>query len=82
VRAATEHTGVELVAVASGLVQVFLATGRPVLRQGEVLLVEWSGVTGWRNVGQEDALVFWVLREEHAAPGPPSRRARGPVPAG
>ena len=82
VRAATEHTGVELVAVASGLVQVFLATGRPVLRQGEVLLVEWSGVTGWRNVGQEDALVFWVLREEHAAPGPPSARARRPVSAG
>ena len=29
------HKGVELIAVASGLVQIILATGRPVLRQGE-----------------------------------------------
>ena len=67
VRLSAEHEGVELIAVASGLVQVHLATGRPVLRQGEVLLVEWSGVVGWRNLGEDQGLVFLVLRDE---PGP------------
>ena len=43
-RSDAAHNGVELVAVAEGLVQVILPTGRPVLRQGEALLVEWSGV--------------------------------------
>jgi transcriptional regulator with XRE-family HTH domain len=58
------HDGIELIAVASGLVQVVLPTGRPVLRQGEVLLAESSGVTSWHNVGERDALVFWVLRDD------------------
>ena len=62
-------SGVELVAVAAGLVQVILPTGRPVLRQGEALLVERSGVSGWRNIGEDDALVFWILRDD---PGPSS----------
>lgn len=61
------HDGIELVAVAVGLVQVILPTGRPVLRQGEALLVDWSGVMGWRNLGDENALLFWILRDE---PGP------------
>ena len=65
----TRHDGVELVAVAAGLVQVILPTGRPVLRQGETLLVERSGVSGWRNIGEDDALVFWILRDD---PGPSS----------
>jgi len=63
------HQGVELVAVAEGLVQVILPTGRPVLRQGEVLLVERGGLSGWRNIGEDDALVFWILRDD---PGPSS----------
>jgi hypothetical protein len=42
---------------------------RPVLRQGEALLVEHSGVSGWRNVGENDALIFWILRDE-AVPAP------------
>ncbi|MBD0349418.1 MAG: helix-turn-helix domain-containing protein [Thermoleophilia bacterium] len=57
------HKGLEIVAVASGLVQVVLATGRPVLRSGEVLLAEDTPVTGWRNVGPGDAAVFWILRD-------------------
>ena len=65
------HDGVELVAVAEGLVQVTLPTGRPVLRQGEALLVEWSGVVAWRNIGKEDALVFWVLRDDPGPSRPP-----------
>ena len=65
------HDGVELVAVAVGLVQVILPTGRPVLRQGEVLLVEWSGVSGWRNIGEDDALLFWILRDDPGPSRPP-----------
>jgi transcriptional regulator with XRE-family HTH domain len=76
VRVREAHEGVELVAVAAGLVQVVLPTGRPVLRQGEALLVEWSGVTGWSNVGDHDALVFWVLRDELGPLRPPSARVR------
>ncbi|WP_259311098.1 XRE family transcriptional regulator [Capillimicrobium parvum] len=64
VRAPEPHRGVELIAVASGLVQVILPTGRPVLRQGETLLVECTGVTGWGNVGDQNAVVFWVLRDD------------------
>jgi transcriptional regulator with XRE-family HTH domain len=58
------HKGLELVAVGSGLVQVELPTGRPVLRSGEALLAAASGVTGWRNLGDGEAVVFWVLRDE------------------
>lgn len=76
VRAGEAHEGVELVAVAKGLVQVILPTGRPVLRQGEALLVEWSGVTGWSNVGDRDALVFWILHDELGPLRPPSARVR------
>ena len=77
------HDGVELVAVGEGLVQVMLPTGRPVLRQGEALLVEWGAAVAWCNIGEEDALVFWVLRDD---PGPsrppPSLRALSTAPAG
>jgi transcriptional regulator with XRE-family HTH domain len=69
VRAPEPHEGVELIAVAAGLVQVVLPTGRPILRQGETLLVEWAGVTGWSNVGDEEAVLFLVLRDYVAAPG-------------
>ena len=57
------HKGIELVAVANGLVQVVLATGRPVLRRGEVLLVEATAVEGWRNLGPSEATLFWILRD-------------------
>jgi transcriptional regulator with XRE-family HTH domain len=74
VRAPEPHDGVELVAVAAGLVQVVLPTGRPILRQGETLLVEWTGVTGWSNVGDEEAVLFLVLRDDVAAPPAAGRR--------
>ena len=57
------HKGVELVAVASGLVQVVLASGRPVLRRGEVLLVEATTIESWRNLGPSEATLFWILRD-------------------
>jgi transcriptional regulator with XRE-family HTH domain len=60
------HKGVELVTVASGLVQIGLATGTPVLRTGEALIADRSGVASWRNLTDREALVFWVLHDESA----------------
>ena len=57
------HKGVELVAVANGLVQVVLVSGRPVLRRGEVLLVEATTIESWRNLGPSEATLFWILRD-------------------
>jgi transcriptional regulator with XRE-family HTH domain len=57
------HKGRELVAVANGLVQVVLANGRPVLRRGEVLLVEATTIERWRNLGPAEATLFWILRD-------------------
>ena len=59
------HKGVELVTVATGLVQVKLASGSPVLRQGEALIADRSGVAGWRNLGDREAVAFWILHDEH-----------------
>ncbi len=58
------HKGVELVTVATGLVQVQLATGRPVLRPGEALIADQSGVEGWRNLTDREAVAFWILHDE------------------
>jgi transcriptional regulator with XRE-family HTH domain len=58
------HKGIELVAVGTGLVQVVLSTGRPVLRDGETLLAERSGVEALRNLSDREAVVFWILRDE------------------
>lgn len=57
------HKGVELVTVASGLVQVLLETGRPVLTTGEALLLDETPITGWRNLGVGEATLFWILRD-------------------
>jgi transcriptional regulator with XRE-family HTH domain len=58
------HKGVELVAVVGGLVQVLLESGRPVLRRGETLLAERTAVLGWRNLGESEATLFWILRDD------------------
>jgi transcriptional regulator with XRE-family HTH domain len=57
------HKGTELVAVASGLVQIVLTTGRPVVRSGEAILVEAAAIEGWRNLGPSEAMLFWILRD-------------------
>ena len=62
------HKATELVAVASGLVQVQLETGRPVLRAGEALLVDEAPIVGWRNLGVGDATLFWILRDPRRDP--------------
>ena len=56
------------VAVAGGLVQVLLETGRPGLRSGEALLVDEAPVVGWRNLGVGDATIFWILRDPRRDP--------------
>lgn len=57
------HKGVELIAVAGGLVQVVMPTGRPVLREGEAILAERSGISSCRNIGDGEATLFWILRD-------------------
>jgi transcriptional regulator with XRE-family HTH domain len=64
-----QHAGSEMVAVASGLVQTALSAGRPVLREGEALLVEEGPVQGWRNLGDREALLFWILRDPKRSSG-------------
>jgi len=63
------HKGVELVLVASGLVQLTMGDDTPVLRAGDVALATTVAVSGWRNLMNGPALLFWVLRDEA-----PSRR--------
>ena len=57
------HKGHELVAVTEGLVQVVLTNGRPVLRRGEVMLIEAATIEAWRNIGRSEATLFWILRD-------------------
>src|SRR5579859_1063980 len=57
------HKGTELVGVVSGLIQVLVGSGRPVLRRGETLLASRRRIDGWRNVGDTDAQCLWVLRD-------------------
>lgn len=58
------HKGVELVLVASGLVQLTIGDDTPVLRAGDVALATTVAVTGWRNLMNGPALLFWVLRDD------------------
>ena len=57
------HKGLELVLVASGLVQITVGDDTPVMRAGDVVLASRASVTGWRNLVNEPALLFWVLRD-------------------
>ncbi|HET6173554.1 MAG TPA: XRE family transcriptional regulator [Gaiellales bacterium] len=61
------HKGVEAVTVARGLVQIELADRRAALRAGEALVAESSSITGWRNVGDDEAMLFWILRDPRSA---------------
>ncbi len=57
------HKGAELVLVASGLVQVTIGNDTPVMRAGDAALATRTAVTGWRNLLNEPATLFWVLRD-------------------
>ena len=65
------HKGVELVLVASGLVQLTIGSDTPVMRAGDAALATTEAVSGWRNLMNSPALLFWVLRDD-----PPRRSGR------
>jgi transcriptional regulator with XRE-family HTH domain len=53
--------GQGVVAVASGLVQVQVGGQTPAVRHGEVLVADSTLVAGWRNLGQAEAELFWIV---------------------
>ena len=53
--------GTGIVAVASGLVQVQIAGRTPAVRSGEVLVADNDRVEGWRNIGEGEAVLFWIV---------------------
>jgi transcriptional regulator with XRE-family HTH domain len=57
------HKGLELVVVATGLVQLDLGTDMPVVRVGDAVLATRVAVAGWRNLLGESARLFWILRD-------------------
>ncbi len=57
------HRGVSAIAPLRGLVQVELDDDRPVLRAGDVLVVETGTVHGWRNLRANSATCYWILRD-------------------
>lgn len=59
-----DHKGTELVAVVSGLVQIHLTDGRPVLRQGEALLADRAKIKAWRNLAPRPSALFWIIRDD------------------
>ena len=53
--------GTGIVAVASGLVQVEVGGQTPAIRQGEVLVAASGEIGGLRNLGQSEAMAFWIV---------------------
>jgi transcriptional regulator with XRE-family HTH domain len=58
---ADREKGTGIVAVASGLVQVQVAGQTPAVRYGEVLVADSERIEGWRNLGQTEAVLFWIV---------------------
>jgi transcriptional regulator with XRE-family HTH domain len=60
---APTHTrpGTGIIAVASGLVQLRVAGQTPAVRHGEVLVADSELVEEWRNLGQTEAVLFWIV---------------------
>jgi len=53
--------GTGIVAVASGLVQIEVEGQTPAIRHGEVLVADSEQVRAWRNLGQTEAVLFWIV---------------------
>jgi transcriptional regulator with XRE-family HTH domain len=68
---ASRPRGTAIVAVASGLVQIRIAGQTPALRHGEVLVADSEQIDGWRNLGQAEVVLFWMVFE-----GQPYQRAK------
>jgi transcriptional regulator with XRE-family HTH domain len=58
-----EHRGVMLFAPIFGVMQVDLDDDRPVLRTGDVLIVETGSVHAWRNLRRDPLTCSWILRD-------------------
>jgi transcriptional regulator with XRE-family HTH domain len=67
--------GDAILAVSRGLVQVRVGDQTPAVRDGEVLLADSAAVREWRNLGDRDASLFWIVS---ARPGPAP--SAGPTP--
>jgi transcriptional regulator with XRE-family HTH domain len=68
---AATDAGTGIVAVAGGLVQVKVADQTPAVRHGEVLVAQSEKIESWRNLGQAEAVLFWIVVAE-------SKRVRRP----
>jgi hypothetical protein len=55
------RAGTGIVAVASGLVQLQIAGQSPAVRHGEVLVADSERIEGWPNLGQQEAMLFWIV---------------------
>jgi transcriptional regulator with XRE-family HTH domain len=60
-RPGSQPPGTAIITLASGLVQVQIAGRTPALRSGEVLVADSDRVEGWRNIGQSEATLFWIV---------------------
>ena len=67
---AERRPGSVILAVATGMVQVEVGGQTPAVRHGEVLVADGERVTGWRNVGHGDAMLFWIALPQAGAPRP------------
>ncbi len=53
--------GRAIIAVVSGLVAIQIGGQTPAIRRGEVLVASSDRVEGWRNIGQSEATLFWIV---------------------
>jgi transcriptional regulator with XRE-family HTH domain len=60
-RPAEQQNGTGVVAIANGLVQIQIGPQTPAVRVGEVLVADSDRVEGWRNIGQSEAFLFWIV---------------------
>ncbi|MGO9883645.1 MAG: hypothetical protein ACLPV4_11595, partial [Solirubrobacteraceae bacterium] len=52
--------------------QVQIARGTPAIRAGEVLVADSDRIERWRNIGQTEAVLFWIV----ASPAGPTGSSR------
>jgi transcriptional regulator with XRE-family HTH domain len=57
----SKQKGTAIIAVATGLVHVQVAGQTPAVCHGEVRLADSTRIEGWRNLGQSDAMLFWII---------------------
>lgn len=54
--------GTELVLLGQGLLMVTMTDGStPVIREGEALVAQGTGVADWKNLDEDQAIGFWIV---------------------